>query len=89
MKRFQGKKGMYCDADMQSKDIQSFCKLDNAREELLEMAITILGLSTRAYDRILKVVRTIADPSSSDSIRPEHISEVMQYRSLDRNLWQS
>ena len=89
MKRFQGRKGMYCNADMQSKDIQTFCKLDAAGEELLKMAITKLGLSARAYDRILKVARTIADLARSTEIRPEHISEAIQYRSLDRNLWQS
>src|SRR3989442_12059579 len=50
MKRFSGRKGMYCNADMQSKDIQSFCKLDATGEELLKMAITKLGLSARAYD---------------------------------------
>ena len=77
---------MYCNADMQSKDIQNFCKLDTTGEELLKMAITKLGLSARAYDRILKVERTIADLSSADSIRPEHISEAIQCRSLDRNL---
>ncbi len=87
--RFAGRKGMFCNADMQSKDIQSFCKLDNAGEELLKMAITKLGLSARAYDRILKVARTIADLSSSNSIQPQHISEAIQYRSLDRNLWQT
>lgn len=78
---------MYCNADMQSKDIQSFCKLDSAGEELLKMTITKLGLSARAYDRILKVARTIADLTSSNDIRPEHISEAIQYRILDRNLW--
>ena len=88
MKRFAGRKGMYCNADMQSKDIQSFCKLDAAGEELLKMAITKLGLSARAYDRIQKVARTIADLTRASSIRPEHISEAIQYRSLDRNLWQ-
>src|SRR5271169_3147566 len=89
IKRFEGRKGMYCNADMQSRDIQSFCKLDAAGEELLKMAITKLGLSARAYDRILKVSRTIADLVSAPSIRPEHISEAIQYRSLDRNLWQT
>lgn len=71
---------------MQSKEIREFCKLDAAGEELLKMAITKLGLSARAYDRILKVARTIADMAGSADIRPEHISEAIQYRSLDRNL---
>jgi magnesium chelatase family protein len=71
---------------LQSKDIREHCKLDAAGEELLKMAITKLGLSARAYDRILKVGRTIADMSGSVDIRPEHISEAIQYRSLDRNL---
>jgi magnesium chelatase family protein len=89
MKRFAGRKGMYSNADLQSKDIQNYCKLDSAGEELLKMAITKLGLSARAYDRILKVGRTIADLTSSPNIKPEHISESIQYRSLDRNLWQT
>jgi len=89
MQRFAGRKGMYCNADMPSKDIQTFCKLDAAGEELLKMAITKLGLSARTYDRILKVVRTIADLTNALDIRPEHISEAIQYRSLDRNLWQA
>jgi magnesium chelatase family protein len=87
LKRFAGRKGMYCNAGMQSKDLQSYCKLDAAGEELLKMAITKLGLSARAYDRILKVARTIADLANSSEIRSEHISEAIQYRSLDRNLW--
>lgn len=89
MKRFDGRKGMYCNADMQSKDIAAHCKLDSPSEELLKMAITKLGLSARAYDRILKVGRTIADLANSNDIKPEHISEAIQYRSLDRNLWQT
>jgi len=79
---------MYCNADMQAKDIQPFCKLDFAGEELLKMAITKIGLSARAYDRILKVARTIADLGRSENIRPEHISKAIQYRSLDRNMWE-
>ena len=77
---------MYCNAGRQSKDIQHFCKSDTQGEELLTMAITKLRLSARAYDRILKVGRTIADLSNSADIRPEHISEAIQYRSLDRRL---
>lgn len=88
MKRFAERKGLYCNADMQSKEIQNYCKLDSAGEELLKMAITKLGLSARAYDRILKVGRTIADLSQSNNIKPEHVSEAIQYRSLDRNLWE-
>ncbi len=85
--RFKERKGIYCNADMGSKEIRTFCTIDNAGEELLKMAITKLGLSARAYDRILKVARTIADLAASQTIRPEHISEAIQYRSLDRNLW--
>ena len=84
--RFKERKGLYANADMQSKEIREFCKLDNAGEELLKMAITKLGLSARGYDRIFKVGRTIADMTGSADIRPEHISEVIQYRSLDRDL---
>ncbi|MBM2841750.1 MAG: magnesium chelatase family protein [Bacteroidetes bacterium] len=86
VQRFKGRKGLFANADMQSKDIREYCKLDAAGEELLKMAITKLGLSARAYDRILKVGRTIADMIASADIRPEHISEAIQYRSLDRNL---
>jgi len=86
LRRFRGRKGMYANADMQSREIREFCKLDAAGEELLKMAITKLGLSARAYDRILKVARTIADMAEAADIRPEHISEGIQYRSLDRNL---
>jgi magnesium chelatase family protein len=91
MKRFGGRKGMYCPprrTDMQSKDIRKCCRIDDTEMELLIMAIPKLGLSARAYDRMLKVARTIADLSSADSVRPEHINEAIQSRSLDRNLWQ-
>jgi magnesium chelatase family protein len=85
--RFEGKKNIYSNADMQSKDIREFCKIDSASEELLKMAITKLGLSARAYDRILKVSRTIADLAGEENISSAHISEAIQYRSLDRNMW--
>ena len=72
---------------MGSKEIRRFCKLDSASEELLKMAMTRLGFSARAYDRIIKVSRTIADLENSDNILPQHISEAIQYRSLDREMW--
>ncbi len=85
--RFQNSKHLNCNADMQSKDIRSHCQVDQSGQELLKTAINQLGLSARAYDRILKVARTIADLSGTAYIRPEFISEAIQYRSLDRQLW--
>jgi magnesium chelatase family protein len=89
MKRFSGQSGIFSNADMQSKEIHGYCRINSDCEELMKMAINRLGLSARAYDRILKVARTIADLSHSADILPEHISEAIQYRSLDRNLWQT
>lgn len=86
-KRFEGLKHIFNNADMGSREVRQFCKLDSAGAELLKMAMTKLGLSARAYDRILKVSRTIADLDSSENILPQHISEAIQYRSLDRELW--
>ncbi len=85
--RFTKRTGLFSNADMQSREIREFCKIDSDGEVLLKMAMTKLGLSARAYDRILKVARTIADLGGSDEIRPEHLGEAIQYRSLDRNLW--
>ncbi len=87
LKRFAKQKNLFSNASMQSKEIREYCKIDSSGEELLKMAMTKLGLSARAYDRILKVSRTIADLSGSIDIRTEHLSEAIQYRSLDRNLW--
>ena len=72
---------------MGSKEIKEFCKIDSDCENLMKMAITKLGLSARAYDRILKVSRTIADLSGENSINASSISEAIQYRSLDRTSW--
>ena len=85
--RFTGRKGLYSNADMESKEIKEFCQIDQAGADLLKMAMQKLGLSARAYDRILKVARTIADLANSESIKPEHLSEAIQYRSLDRNFY--
>jgi len=86
-KRFREYNHIFNNGDMGSKEVRTFCKLDEQGEELLKMAMTKLGLSARAYDRILKVSRTIADLENSENILPQHISEAIQYRSLDRELW--
>jgi len=87
LQRFQGRKQIFCNAHMQPKDIRKFCGIDSFSEDLLRTAITRFGLSARAYDRILKVARTIADLEEKKDIEASHISEAIQYRSLDRNLW--
>ena len=69
---------------MASRHLRSWCQVDEKSHSLLERAIDKLGLSARAYSRILKVARTIADLDASENIRAEHISEAVQYRSLDR-----
>ncbi|MBN1999957.1 YifB family Mg chelatase-like AAA ATPase [candidate division KSB1 bacterium] len=82
--RFKGHARLFCNARMDPKDIFRYCKLDAQGHKLLETAITKLNLSARAYDRILKVSRTIADLECSNKIEPAHVSEAIQYRSLDR-----
>jgi magnesium chelatase family protein len=87
LERFNAEATLFCNAHMQSKEIRIYCRVDDQGEELLKNAITNLGLSARAYDRILKVSRTIADLASSEEILPAHVGEAIQYRSLDRQLW--
>ncbi len=85
--RFIEWKEIHCNAQMTSKLIRKFCVLDQAGTALLKNAMERLGLSARAYDRILKVSRTIADLEASPSILPQHVAEEIQYRSLDRDTW--
>lgn len=85
--RYKDLPHIHSNADMGTNEIRKFCQLDSTSSELLKMAMTKLGLSARAYDRILKVSRTIADIENSENILPNHISEAIQYRSLDRELW--
>jgi magnesium chelatase family protein len=84
--RFRGER-VYCNAQMTPRLIRKFCAIDATSKALLENAITRLGLSARAYDRILKVSRTLADLEGRESISSENLSEAIQYRSLDRNFW--
>ena len=82
--RFEGLKNIHSNADMGTKELQKFCQLDENSHALLKAAMAQLHLSARAYDRILKVSRTIADLAGEESITAAHLSEAIQYRSLDR-----
>lgn len=85
--RFQNQQGIYCNAQMESKDIQQHCKIDESGGIILRNAMDRLGLSARAYDRILKVARTIADLENAKNIEASHLAEAIQFRSLDRENW--
>jgi magnesium chelatase family protein len=85
--RFAHKPSITCNARMGPKEIKTHCALDQPTIELLKFAMADLNLSARAYDRILKVARTIADLAGAPSIGSDHVSEAIQYRSLDRQLW--
>ncbi|MGH1362236.1 MAG: YifB family Mg chelatase-like AAA ATPase [Calditrichia bacterium] len=85
-KRFDRQNHLFCNADMQPREIRKFCKIDEEGSKLLRAAIERLGLSARAYDRILKVSRTIADLAGSEKILPDHVGEAIQYRGLDREV---
>jgi len=85
--RYQSTPGTYCNALMSSRQLKEICILDKASVNLLKTAMERLNLSARAYDRILKVSRTIADLVGSEAIRAEHVAEAIQYRSLDREGW--
>jgi magnesium chelatase family protein len=85
--RFAARPDMHCNAQMDSKTLKEFCEVDEVGNRLLRTAMDKLKLSARAYDRILKVARTIADLDTSENIRTEHLAEAINYRSLDRENW--
>ncbi|CAN5445349.1 YifB family Mg chelatase-like AAA ATPase [soil metagenome] len=87
--RFLEMPGVYNNAQMSSKSLRTFCKISKEGQDLLKTAMDRLGLSARAYDRILRVSRTIADLAGSANIETEHLSEAINYRSLDRDGWAS
>jgi magnesium chelatase family protein len=85
--RFNGSQNIHCNAQMSNVHLRQFCTINSEGELLLKNAMEKIGLSARAYDRILKVARTIADLESSTYIQPVHLAEAIQYRSLDRDSW--
>ena len=85
--RFKNTPGVHCNAQMGSKLTQQYCKLDDECRKIMEMAMNRLGLSARAYDRILRMSRTIADLEGKADILPYHLQEAITYRSLDRDSW--
>ncbi len=85
--RFKNDKGVYCNAQMTERMVSKYCSLGKEEETVLRQAFDNLGLSARAHNRILKVARTIADLKSSESIKVEHITQAIFFRSLDRKYW--
>ena len=84
--RYKGR-SIHCNAQIGSQELRRVCRIAEEGQALLQKAMERLGLSARAYDRILKVARTIADLAASPDIRTEHLAEAIQYRSLDREGW--
>ncbi len=87
IERFKEAEGVVCNASMSHKQVRKFCALGREGNDLLKMAMTELNLSARAYDKILKVSRTIADLEGAEQIKTEHLAEAIQYRSLDREFF--
>jgi magnesium chelatase family protein len=85
--RFAKSPKVRCNARMSAQLLKRHCALDEAAEGMMKMAMTELNFSARAYDRILKVARTIADLAESENILADHVGEAIQYRTLDRNMW--
>ncbi|HEY0899848.1 MAG TPA: YifB family Mg chelatase-like AAA ATPase, partial [Sphingobacteriaceae bacterium] len=87
IRRFENREDVFCNAQMSPNMVRSICRIDDAGQALLKQAMEKLGLSARAYDRILKVARTIADLAQTEEIQLEHLAEAIHYRSLDREGW--
>ena len=85
--RFQQNPQVHCNAQMSSKAVRDVCIISDTGNQLLKIAMERLNLSGRAYDRILKVARTIADMENSETIENQHLAEAIQFRSLDRESW--
>ncbi|MEM9526780.1 MAG: ATP-binding protein, partial [Bacteroidota bacterium] len=85
--RYAKQKSIYCNAQMPSRMVREWCQIDTAGQELLKSAMEKLQLSARAYDRILKVARTIADLEEAPDILPTHLAEAINFRGLDRESW--
>ena len=85
--RFAGLPGIHCNADMRTRDLADFCRLDRAGQDRMRGLIRELDLSARAYDRVLKVARTVADLADSEDVRDEHVYEASRWRELDRTYW--
>lgn len=87
LERFKDEKRIYSNGQMKTRHIKKYCKLNQDAQSLLDTAMQKLGLSARAYMRILKVSRTIADLDASEDIQSHHVSEAIQYRTLDRGVF--
>ena len=85
--RFSNCPGVHCNAQMSARQLQELVVLDEAAQDALSLALDRLGLSARAYERVLKVARTIADLDGSDKVQRQHIAEAVSYRNLDRSTW--
>lgn len=86
LERFAGRAGLFANAHMAPKDLKKFCRVSDSADALLKTAIHRLRLSARAYHRVLKIARTIADLAGSATFEPAHVSEAVQYRGLDRGV---
>jgi len=86
-RRFEGLPGVHCNADMRSRDLARFCNLDSAAQDRMRLMLAELDLSARAYDRVLKVARTVADLAGCEAVGEEHVGEATTWRELDRNYW--